>query len=378
MARWILNADAAFGFTDWDIRISFWETSAPMPYLVRSQVLTGYATLARALGLAPELLAKSVGLDLSALADLDARISAKAFAELLERSAAESKAEDFGLRLAESRRIGILGPVGIVMREQPDVRSALLSLARYLPVHNEALELRLIEERKLAILALSVRPFGTVEPRHFTELSMGAFFRILGMFLGPQWKPSRVCFEHGAPADLSTHRRFFGCPVEFHHDLNAIVFGAKELASPISMSDAMLARYAHRYLDAIAQYRDASPREKVRELIRLWLPSGNCSADKIARSMAVDRRSVHRYLSQDGESFSTVVNEVRAELAPRLLATRRSLTEIAELVGFSGPAAFSRWFKQAFGRSPSDWREAGPMPIGAKPRKVSSARKKAA
>src|SRR5258708_3044095 len=129
-------------------------TPPTMPYLVRSQVLTGYATLARALGLAPELLAKSVGLDLSVLADLDARISAKAFAELLERSAAAANAEHFGLLMAESRGIGILGPIGIVMREEADLRSALLSLARYLPVHNEALELRLSEERGLAILAL--------------------------------------------------------------------------------------------------------------------------------------------------------------------------------------------------------------------------------
>src|SRR6266851_1826888 len=123
-AACILVAATVRGFADWDFRISFWEIAFPaaMPYLVRSQVLTGYATLARAFGLAPELLAGAVGLDLSALADLDARISAKAFAELLERSAEAANAEDFGLRLAESRGLGILGPVGIVMREEADLR----------------------------------------------------------------------------------------------------------------------------------------------------------------------------------------------------------------------------------------------------------------
>jgi AraC-like DNA-binding protein len=30
---------------------------------------------------------------------------------------------------------------------------------------------------------------------------------------------------------------------------------------------------------------------------------------------------------------------------------------VAALVGFSGPAAFSRWFKQTFDCSPSEWRE---------------------
>jgi len=328
-----------------------------MPHLVRSQVLTGYATLARALGLAPELLARNAGLDLSALADLDARISAKSFAELLERSAEAAHVEDFGLRLAETRGLGILGPLGIAMREEADLRSALRSLARYLPVHNEALGLELTEERGLAILALEVRLRGLAEARHFTELSLGAFYRIVSGFLGEQWQPSRVCFEHAGPADPAAHRRFFGCRVEFLHEFNGIVFSSKHLDAPISMSDAMLARYAHRYLDSIAQQREASPSEKVRELIRLWLPSGNCSAEKIARSLGVDRRSVHRYLSEAGESFSSVIAEVRAEMAPRLICGRKPLAEVAELVGFSGPAAFSRWFKQVFDCSPSEWRD---------------------
>lgn len=352
----ILAAGVRTGFADWDFRLSFWETACFMPYLVRSQVLTGYATLARALGLAPELMAAAVGIDMTALADLDARISAKAFAELLERSAQAARLEDFGLRLAETRGLGILGPVGIVMREEADLRSALQSLARYLPVHNEALALHLSEERGLAMLTLEVRLLG-MEARHFTELSLGAFFRIISRFLGAPWKPSRVCFEHAPPADAAAHRHFFGCRVEFEHEFNGMMFGAKDLDTPISMSDAMLARYAHRYLDAIAQHQDASPNEKVRELIRLWLPSGSCSADKVARGLGVDRRSVHRYLSRAGESFSSVVGEVRAEMACRMLASRRPLAEIAQLVGFSGPAAFSRWFKQAFACSPSRWRE---------------------
>jgi hypothetical protein len=57
-----------------------------MPHLARSQILTGYAPLARSLGLAPERMVSLVGLDLAALDDLDSRISAGAFAELLERS----------------------------------------------------------------------------------------------------------------------------------------------------------------------------------------------------------------------------------------------------------------------------------------------------
>ena len=35
---------------------------------------------------------------------------------------------------------------------------------------------------------------------------------------------------------------------------------------------------------------------------------------------------------------------------------RYSLTEIAELLSFSSPGNFSRWFRDQFGCSPSQWR----------------------
>ncbi|MFD0531731.1 helix-turn-helix domain-containing protein [Kitasatospora arboriphila] len=35
----------------------------------------------------------------------------------------------------------------------------------------------------------------------------------------------------------------------------------------------------------------------------------------------------------------------------------RSLTEIADLLGFSAPSAFSRWFREQFGCTAREWRE---------------------
>ncbi|HZA95048.1 MAG TPA: helix-turn-helix domain-containing protein, partial [Burkholderiaceae bacterium] len=66
----------------------------------------------------------------------------------------------------------------------------------------------------------------------------------------------------------------------------------------------------------------------------------------------------YRYLTQSGQTFSSVVTEVRVELVTRLLTSHRPISEISNLVGFSGQAAFSRWFTQKFGCSPSAWRDA--------------------
>ena len=45
------------------------------------------------------------------------------------------------------------------------------------------------------------------------------------------------------------------------------------------------------------------------------------------------------------------------ELAERYLAAERySLTDVSEMLGFTAPSAFSRWFRQRFGVSPTQWR----------------------
>ena len=51
---------------------------------------------------------------------------------------------------------------------------------------------------------------------------------------------------------------------------------------------------------------------------------------------------------------------LRALLAERYLPVERySLTEISQILGFGAPSAFSRWFRQRFGVSPSEWRASG-------------------
>jgi AraC-like DNA-binding protein len=52
------------------------------------------------------------------------------------------------------------------------------------------------------------------------------------------------------------------------------------------------------------------------------------------------------------------VDSTRAAWAERYLANDRyTLTEVSELLGFTAPSAFSRWFRQRFGMSPTQWRD---------------------
>ena len=163
---------------------------------IRSATLIGYAELARSVGLDPHRLMRRCGLDPSCLSDPDTRIDAAAVAKLLETSAAESRVEDFGLRLSTARRLSNLGPFSLVVREETTARRALETLGRYLQLHSELLSIRIEDAGNLVILRVDIVRGARMPRRQGIELFVGYLFRILQELLGPSWKPRRVLFTH--------------------------------------------------------------------------------------------------------------------------------------------------------------------------------------
>jgi AraC-like DNA-binding protein len=103
----------------------------------------------------------------------------------------------------------------------------------------------------------------------------------------------------------------------------------------------------------------------VTRLVEMLLPVGRCSTHQVARSLGVTQRTLHRRLATEGQSFSSIVHATRETLAERYLsADRYSLTDVSELLGFTAPSAFSRWFRRRFGVSPTQWRAAARPPAG--------------
>ena len=103
---------------------------------------------------------------------------------------------------------------------------------------------------------------------------------------------------------------------------------------------------------------------QVTQLVEMLLPLGRCSTQQVARSLGVTQRTLHRQLAAEGQSFSAIVHTTREALAERYLAADRySLTDVSELLGFTAPSAFSRWFRQRFGVSPTQWRASARQPF---------------
>ena len=144
--------------------------------------------------------------------------------------------------------------------------------------------------------------------------------------------------------------------MKFNQDFNGI-FQLARYRCRGSASDPTMARHVQQYLDTLASRPHGTTVAEVRECIYMMLPSGLCSAHQVARRLGIDRRTIHRHLAKEGETFSSLMDSVRTELVTRYVENRdRPLVTIAELLGFSALSAFSRWFHSRFGCTVSQWR----------------------
>ena len=114
-----------------------------MSNLIRSASLTNFAEIARTCALEPLNLVRAVGLPGRCLSDPDFKIEALAVVRLLELASQQAKEPAFGLRMGQSRRLSNLGPLGLLLRDEPTLSHALDAIVRHLRVHNEALVVRI-------------------------------------------------------------------------------------------------------------------------------------------------------------------------------------------------------------------------------------------
>ncbi len=328
-----------------------------MTYFVRSSALTNYVRVAREVGLDPYFQLTKAGIRRPALLDPDVMIAADAVRSLLDSSARDSKVEDFGLRMAETRQLTDLGPLGFAIQGEPTLRKALESIARYLRLQSETVVMDIEEIDELVVIRESLLSDGLDVQRQSIELVVAGVYRLLRRFLGDGWKARSICFSHPPPQGTTVHTRVFGMQVLFNQEFDGIVCRAADLEAPMVAYDPLMASEVRQHLDALLAESQLAFPEVVRRLVLALMSSGTCSVETVAQHLRVDRRTVHRRLQRDGESFSAIHQNVRAELAARLAkSTARPLSEFAVLLGFGSASAFARWFQSHFHCSVSQWR----------------------
>ena len=94
---------------------------------------------------------------------------------------------------------------------------------------------------------------------------------------------------------------------------------------------------------------------RVRACIQSVQPLGSLTSEAVATRFSMSDRTLRRRLREEATSYREILDDVRAELARHYLTKeKRGIEEVALLLGFSDPSAFTKAFRRWTGQTPAD------------------------
>ena len=325
---------------------------------IRSATLSGYVKAAHEVGLDPLAMLTRMGLEHECLDEPDLLISHDSFVSLLQLSAVTSGQHDFGARAAIARGIPDLGAVSLLLRESETIADAIDTLLSNLHLHGDGASIALDSDSHEPFVSFRVSASHGINTLQATEFAACGLVQVIRWLIGPAWKPVRVCLAHSSMAQTRVQKSFFQAPVCYEQGSSGIVIDRHTLQRTVGMSAPFLRRQAKQYFGKALASRPVDFATRVADVIAQMLPRDACTADSVALALGIDRRTLSRRLEREGQSYASLLQRVRCEIAQRLATDAHlSLTEAAEATGFQNLSSFSRWFRTTFGYSATQWRQ---------------------
>ena len=330
-----------------------------MGSLIRATNLWGYGDLVRELGGEPNALLSRFHIPAGVERQDDAFVPFDAFVRLLEASASELACPDFGLRLSQWQGLDILGPIAVIARNAQTLQDGLESIARYLYVHSPALKLEVDARNGGSDLKFTyeLTELTLAHLRQGYELSMANGVRMIRLLGGREAGPSTVSFLHEQLGSDAAYADALGCPVHFEQTWCGFELPLDLAARRIDGAHPETRRIAAMYLESQQLPSTATLAERVAELARRLLPTGNCTVDAIAEHLAMHPRTLQRSLASEGVRCQDVIDRERRDQAMKYLAEPRlHLSQIAGLIGYAEQSTLNRSCRRWYGKTPRQYR----------------------
>ncbi len=278
------------------------------------------------------------------------------------RRAAETIGEPaIGLLAAEAAQPASWGELGLAIMCSESLGHAIALLLKYPAFISDSVHIATRVEGDAFIL--DVTPATPELPGiESLEFGMATGFQLLRAIYPGQLTLRSLTLTRDESTDLGPYRRFYGCDdVQTGSPIARQVYALHDTQVALPFANEALVRHHESLLQQQLQQQLTQPHSPdlerlILNAIGLQMATGAVDQGAIARQLNMSARHLQRKLKARQLRFTDMVDQVRRDHALNLLRDgRRSLTEVAHLLGFSDHSNFTRAFKRWFGQTPTQY-----------------------
>jgi AraC-like DNA-binding protein len=334
---------------------------------IRASILRGLSSVVAEVGGDGAELLAAYGFDQANIVEGNSFVSLRLVDRVLEAAASEYAIPDLGLRLAAQQDLHMVGALAIAMENSRTMGEAVLCASRYLFVYSPAISLAEIEDPLGTPGSIGLRfALTTGASPQTIDLGIGIVHRVLTLVndQAPYGLRS-VLLPHAPLAPESTYRAYFGADVRFDGPSAVLRVAERFRSMPVTGGNDLLRDIAIDYLETHFGHQDVPVSDLVAAIVAEQLGFDGPDLSKVARLLSLHSRTLQRSLSEEGTSFTGVVDHVRRTQALELIAnTDLPFSLIAARLGMREQSSLTRAVRRWFDTSPSKLRHARKQPTG--------------
>jgi AraC-like DNA-binding protein len=264
-----------------------------------------------------------------------------------------------GAHLAERIDLRQLGLLYYVLASSETLGDALARVARYSGISNEAIHITCREQKDI-IIKFQYEGVTRLGDVHQIEFFVVTLLRTCRQLTGRYLLPERIKLAHRRTELPAKMKKLFGCDVLFGSNADEVEYAAPVKTIPCLNADPYLNSMLVRYCDEALpdrRVRAGSWRSRVENAIVPLLPHGQANMLETAGRLGVSGRTLARLLASEGCTFSGILDALRSDLARTYLREDKlPISQIAWLLGFRAPSAFTHACKRWTGKTPREER----------------------
>jgi AraC-like DNA-binding protein len=311
-------------------------------------------------GIDVEPIYAALDIDPTVFQNLTGRVSLDRLCRLLETCALITKDEAFALKSIDLFRPGSSGPYGFGLMSAPTAIDLFRFMASHHSYISEKSYSKLTINEQGAEFAWTFSPL-IVKRDQFVDMNMGLITMRLRDVLGTAVDAIEISMERPKPRNIAPFRERLPRRVNFGRRINSLRLPAELFNVENPKADPRLFQLMDLQCTALRPARPDTPdfADELKEFILSRIAESNISLAEAADYFHVSERTLQRRLSESGTSLADLRDDVRRDLAQKLLReTELSAAEIAIRLGYSQASAFTRSTMRWFGITPRDYRKA--------------------